>query len=33
LDTVCGIPDSRAEIVMLKPPDDHGADLASQLHA
>jgi catechol 2,3-dioxygenase-like lactoylglutathione lyase family enzyme len=22
LDTVCGIPDSRVEIVMLKPPDD-----------
>jgi catechol 2,3-dioxygenase-like lactoylglutathione lyase family enzyme len=22
LDTVCGIPDSRTEIVMLKPPDD-----------
>ena len=24
LDTVCGIPDSRTEIVMLKPPDDGG---------
>jgi catechol 2,3-dioxygenase-like lactoylglutathione lyase family enzyme len=33
LDTVCGIPDSRTEIVMLKPPDDHGADPASQHHA